>query len=167
VSVNVGSKGNTKVFQVKRDGDKLLDEYPIYMRGELYLGHSPIVGKKCLVHLEPERITSDAEMWKKLGKVSRLAFYVGGKSIRAYTGQDLEKMGLKRKVATLFSRRSGTFMVLGICQIPRTNHYVLKIDKIAQAGNDLETLLLDITTGKIFSPEPEKNAEQSSRPVPK
>jgi hypothetical protein len=52
-------------------------------------------------------------------------------------------------------------MVLGICQIPKANSYVLKIEKISEKANETETLLLDVTTGKIFSPEPEKNAEQS------
>jgi hypothetical protein len=155
-----GTEGTTKVFQVKRDGDELLDEYPVYMRGELYLGWSPIVGKWCLVHLEPERITSNND-FRKLGKVSRLAFYMGGKSIKAYTGPDLEKMGLKRKVATLVSREPGTFMVLGICQIPRTNSYVLKIEKISKEGGGTETILLDVTTGKCFAPDSEERAEQS------
>ncbi len=155
-----GTEGYTKVFQVTRDGDKLLDEYPVYMRGELYLGWSPTAGKWCLVHLEPERITSNND-FEKLGKASRLAFYMGGKSIVAYTGQDLEKMGLKHKVQTLVHKQPGQFMVLGICQIPKANSYVLKIEKISEKANETETLLLDVTTGKIFSPEPEKNAEQS------
>jgi hypothetical protein len=155
---DVGTEGNTKVFQVKRDGDKLLDEYPVYMRGELYLGWSPIAGKWCLVHIEPERITSNDD-FRKIGQVSRLAFYMGGKNIGAYTRQDLEKMGLKRRVQTLVHKQPGQFMVQGICQIPMTNSYVLKIEKISGKTNEIETLLLDVTTGKIFSPEPEKNAE--------
>jgi hypothetical protein len=156
-SGDTGTEGNTKVFQVKRDGDKLLDEYPIYMRGELYLGWSPTAGKWCLVHLEPERITSNND-FEKLGKASRLAFYMGGKSIVAYTGQDLEKMGLKRKVQTLVHKQPGQFMVHGICQIPRTNSYVLKIEKISEKRNETETILLDVTTGKQFS---EEKAEQA------
>ncbi len=161
-SGDVGTDGNTKVFQVKRDGDKLLDEYPVYMRGELYLGWSPIAGKWCLVHLEPERITSNDD-FRKIGQVSRLAFFMGGKNIGAYTSQDLEKMGLKRRVQTLIHKQPGQFIVQGICQIPMTNSYVLKIEKISEKPNEIETLLLDVTTGKIFSPEPEKNADQSPR----
>ena len=154
-----GTEGNTKVFQVKRDGDTLLDEYPVYMRGELHLGWSPTAGKWCLVHLEPERITSNDD-FRKLGKVSRLAFYMGGKSIRAYTGQDLKKMGLKRKVQTLVHKQPGQFMVHGICQIPRTNSYVLKIEKISKDRSGTETILLDVTTGRSFAPESEEKAEQ-------
>ena len=33
----IGNKGKTQVFKVKSSGDELLDEYPVYMRGELYL----------------------------------------------------------------------------------------------------------------------------------
>lgn len=150
-----GSEGSTKVFKVERGGDKLLDEYPVYMRGELYLRWSPNGGKWCLVHLEPERITNDDELRRKLGTVSRLVFYVGGKRVLADTGKDLEKMGLEKHVQTLVHKQPGQFLVHGICQIPRTSHYVLKIDKITQAGKAPETFLLDITTGKIFNPEPE------------
>jgi hypothetical protein len=89
-----GNEGKTQVFRVRKNGDELLDEYPAYMRGELYLGASPITGKCCLVHLEPERITSNND-FKKLGKISRLAFYMGGKELVAYSGEDLDKMGLK------------------------------------------------------------------------
>ena len=159
-----GAEGNTKVFQVKRDADELLDEYPVYMRGELYLGWSPIAGKWCLVHLEPERITSNND-FRKLGKVSRLVFYMDGKSVWAYTSQGLEKMGLKRRVQTLVHKQPGQFMIHGICQIPRTNSYVLKIEKISEKGTDTETILLDITTGKSFADEFEKKAEQADAEV--
>jgi hypothetical protein len=158
-SEDYGEKGTTKVFKVKRDGDELLDEYPVYMRGELLLGRSPIIGKWCLVHLEPERITNNDEVWTKSGKTSRLVFYMGGKELCTYTRKDLEKMGLKARMQTLMYKRPGQFLVHGICQIPRTNHYVLKIDRIVKAGGDPETLLLDITTGKIFKPEPKKKAK--------
>jgi len=154
---DTGTEGNTKVFQVKRDGDKLLDEYPIYMRGMLFLGWSPIAGKWCLVHLEPERVTSNDDL-RKIGKVSRLTFYMGGELIRTYTNQDLENMGLTNCVQTLVHKQPGQFMVHGICQIPRTNSYVLKIEKISEKGNETETILLDVTTGKQFS---EERAEQA------
>src|SRR4029453_82393 len=95
------------VFKVRSNGDELVDEYPVYMRGELYLGWD--AGKWCLVHLEPERITSNNDV-KKLGKVSRLAFYMGGKEIMAYTGKELEEMGLNHKVPTLVYRHRGQFM---------------------------------------------------------
>jgi hypothetical protein len=163
-SGDYGTEGTTKVFQVKRDGDELLDEYPVYMRGELYLGWSPTAGKWCLVHLEPERITSNND-FRKLGKVSRLAFYMGGKSTASYTSQDLEKMGLRRKVQTLVHKQGGQYMVHGICQVPRTNHYVLKIEKISPQGGDTETLLLDVTTGKSFAHESEKKAKQPDAEV--
>ena len=130
------------------------------MRGELYLGPNPITGKWCLVHLEPERITSNND-FKKIGKVSRLAFYMGGKEIMAYTGKDLEKMGLKQKVQTLVYRQPGQFMVHGIQQVPSTNHYVFVIEKTAEKGNGTETISLDFATGKTFSDDLGKRQHQS------
>ena len=157
-SSDYGTEGKTQVFRVRSDGDELVDEYPVYMRGELYLGWSPIAGKWCLVHLEPERITSNND-FAKLGKVSRLAFYMGGKEIIAYAGKDLEKMGLKEKVQTLVYRQPGQFMVNGIQQVSGTNHYVFVIEKTAEQGKGTQTISLDITTGKIFSHDSEKSAE--------
>ena len=66
------------------------------MRGELYLGWSPLAGKWYVVHVEPQRITSNDD-YRKLGRVSRLAFYMGGKKIHSYSQEDLDKMGLQRK----------------------------------------------------------------------
>ena len=157
-SSDYGSDGKTQVFSVRSNGDELVDEYPVYMRGELYLGWSPIAGKWCLVHLEPERITSNND-FEKLGKVSRLAFYIGGKEIMAYTGKDLAKMGLKKRVQTLVYRQPGQFMVYGIQQVLGTNHYVFVIEKTAEQGNGTETISLDITTGKTFSDDSKKGAE--------
>lgn len=157
-SSDYGTEGKTQVFRVKSNGDELVDEYPLYMRGELYLGWSPITGKWCLVHLEPERITSNND-FEKVGKLSRLAFYMGGKDIIAYAGKDLEKMGLKKKVQTLVYRRPGQFMVHGIQQVPGTNHYVFVIERTAEKGNGTETISLDITTGKVFSEDEGKRAE--------
>ena len=143
-----GTEGKTQVFRVRKDEDELLDEYPVFMRGELFLGWSPLAGKWCLVHLEPERIRSNDD-YTKLGKVSRLTFYMGGKKLHAYSGEELEKMGLKRKVQTLVYRQPGQFLVHGIRQVPRTNHYVFVIEKNGAPGNNPEEILLDITTGKI------------------
>jgi hypothetical protein len=157
-SSDYGTDGKTQVFSVRSNGDELVDEYPVYMRGELYLGWTPIAGKWCLVHLEPERITSNSD-FEKLGKVSRLAFYMGGKEIMAYTGKDLEEMGLKQKVQTLVYRQRGQFVVDGIQQVPGTNHYVFVIEKSTEKGNGTETISLDITTGKTFSDDSGKKAE--------
>jgi hypothetical protein len=156
-SSDYGTEGKTQVFKVRTNGDELVDEYPVYMRGELYLGWDPIAGKWCLVHLEPERITSNND-FEKLGKVSRLAFYMGGKEIMAYTGKELAEMGLKQKVQTLVYRQRGQFMVHGIQQVPGTNHYVFVIEKTTEKGNGIDTISLDITTGKTFSDDSGKKA---------
>lgn len=142
-----GEKGTTKIFKVKSDADEILDEYPLFMRGELLLGWSPSKGKWCLVHIEPERITSKND-FRKLGKRSRMNFYMGGKKLRSYTGEELEKMGLKRHVV-MSHGNSGDFIVKGIEQIPRTNDYVLSIEKVI-TKNKTEKILLDITTGEPF-----------------
>jgi len=123
-NADFGNEGITQVFRVKSDGDELLDEYPIYMRGTLYLGWSPIAGKYCLVHVESERVTSNDD-YSKLGKVSQLAFYMGGKKLLAYSGKDLAKMGLNQKVQTLVNRQRGQFMIHGIRQIPLTRSHLI------------------------------------------
>ncbi len=160
-SNDYGNEGKTQVFEVRKNGDELLEEYPLYMRGELYLGGSPITGKWCLVHLEPERITSNND-FKKLGKISRLAFYMGGKELVAYSGEDLEKMGLKDRVQTLVYRHAGQFMVLGIQQVPLTNHYVFVIEKIGDREKGTETTRFDITTGKPFGNDSQRTPEPQS-----
>jgi len=50
-------------------------------------------------------------------------------------------------------------MANGIQQVPGTNHYVFVIEKTAEQGKGIETISLDITTGKIFSHDSEKSAE--------
>lgn len=149
-SEDFGSKGKTQVFKVNRDADQVLDEYPVYMRGELFLGWSPIAGKWCLVHLEPARVSSDID-YGNMSKVSRLAFYMGGKEVFSYTSEDLQKLGLKKKVSHLQNHHTGDFIVHGIEQVPLTNHYVFSIEKIGVSLNDTEKLLLDITTGKTLT----------------
>ena len=156
-SSDYGTEGKTQVFKVRSNGDELVDEYPVYMRGELYLGWDPIAGKWCLIHLEPERITSNND-FAKVGKVSRLAFYIGRKEIMAYTGKELEEMGLKQKVQTLVYRQRGQFMVHGIQQVPGTNYYVFVIEKSTEKGNGTETISLDVNTGKKFSDDSWKKA---------
>jgi hypothetical protein len=156
-----GDEGKTQLFRVRKNGDELLDEYALYMRGELYIGWSPITGKYCLVHLEPTRITSNNDL-AKLGKISRLAFYVGGKELVVYTGEDLERMGVKTKVQTLVYRQPGQFMIHGIQQLPLTNHYVFVIEKTADKVSGNETIRFDITSGKPFTNDSEKEAESKS-----
>jgi hypothetical protein len=143
-----GNEGKTEVFGVRASGDELLDQYPFYMRGQLYLGWSPLAGKWCVVQVEPERITSENDMMK-LGKVSRLVFYMGGKQIAGYSGEDLSQMGLREKVSTLVHRVPGQFLVRGIQQIPLTNQYVFVMERTKETGTEI--ISLDITTGKILS----------------
>lgn len=142
-------KGKTQVFKVKNEGDELIDEYPMYMSGELYLGWSPIIGKWCLVQLAEATVTSDIDH-KNMGKVERLAFYAGGKEIFSYKYNDLLKLGLKRRVAHLQNHLGGDFMIKGIKQMPNTNNYVFSIEKNAENPAQTAELLLDIVTGKIF-----------------
>lgn len=148
-SGDYGDAGKTQVFRVKGNQDELLDEYPVFMRGELYLGWSPLAGEWCLVHVEPERIASNDD-YRKLGKVSRLAFYMGGVKLHSYSGEDLGKMGLNRKVQTLVHRQPGQFLVRGIRQVPRTNEYVFVIETTGKPGSDSQKIQLDITTGQAL-----------------
>lgn len=141
-----GNSGKTEVFRVTKDGDELIDEYPIYMRGELFLGWSPIVGGWAVVHLEPLRITSNND-YHKIGKVSRLAFYIKGKELKIYTQEDLTNLGLNKHTGRLSASRN--FTVQGIKQIPRTNHYVFQVTKM-NAERKEEILSFDITTGERY-----------------
>jgi len=148
-SNDYGDEGRTRVFRVKKDKDELLEEFPVYMRGDVFLGWSPLAGKWVVVHVEPTRITGNDD-WLKLGAVSRLAFYMGGMKTQSYSDADLEQMGLKQKVQTLAQKRADNFVVRGIRQIPRTNHYVFVIERTAVNGGDSEEIRFDITTGKKF-----------------
>lgn len=147
-SEDFGTKGKTQVYRVKSSGDELLDEYPVYMRGELYLGWSPILGKWSLVHLEPARVSSDID-FQNMGKVTRLAFYLGGKEIFSYSSEDLRKLGLERRVAHLKNNLNGSFIVHGIEQIPSTNKYDFVMEKTVNNSSKTEKIFLDITTGKV------------------
>lgn len=143
-----GTQGKTRVYKVKSDNDQLLDEYSLYMRGSLYLGWTPLAGKWCLVHVEPARVTSDTD-YRNMGKITRLAFYMGGKELYSYTSEDLQKIGLERKVAHLQNRIPGSFIVHGIEQIPCTNYYVFSVEVTNKSGNP-EKVTFDITTGKLY-----------------
>jgi hypothetical protein len=142
----MGSAGKTQVFRVRSEGDELLDEYPVYMRGELHLGWSPSAGKYAIVHVEPERITSSDD-YAKLGKVTSLTFYLGGRQVATLGAKQLEQLGLRHKVTSLVHRQPGQFVVHGIRQVPQTNDYVLDIEKAVGPGAT-ETLSFDITTGR-------------------
>jgi hypothetical protein len=142
-----GTKGATQVFRVRSPGDELLDEYPVYMRGELYLGWSPIVGKYGLVHVQPAIMTSDMDR-ANAGRITRLAFYIGGKELFSYSTEDLQKLGLERRVVHLRNNQNGSFMVHGIVQVPNTNNYVSVFERTVNNSSTTERILLDITTGK-------------------
>jgi hypothetical protein len=145
---DAGATGKTQVFKVKKERDELLDEYPLYMRGTLYLGWSPLKAKWCLIHVEPAQILND--IYGNSGKVTHLVFYMGGKEIVSYSDADLQQYGLMKNVATLQDGAPGQFIIQGVEQIPLTNNYVFTIEKLAQNKKGTEKLLFDITTGKLF-----------------
>ncbi|MEM7601690.1 MAG: hypothetical protein AAF357_09770 [Verrucomicrobiota bacterium] len=133
---NYGEEGFTQVFKVGKVKDELIDEYPVFMRGELFLEWSPIRGKWCLVHVEPVRITDESE-FSKIGLISRLRFFMGGKELRTYSSDDLEELGL---------RRMPSFE--GISQIPSTNRYVFKMWKFKGVPERAGFVAFDVTTGQ-------------------
>jgi hypothetical protein len=141
-----GTSGKTQVFRVRSSGDELLDEYPVYMLGELHLGWSPIVGKWSVVHLEPARVSSDIDA--NIGRVTRLAFHSGGKEILSYSAEQLRALGLERRVTHLRNNLNGSFTVHGIEQIAGTNTYVFVIEKTVDNSSSTERISLDITTGR-------------------
>jgi hypothetical protein len=154
-SDDFGNIGKTQVVKVKNDSDEILDEYPVYMRGQLYLGWSPIQGKWCLIHLEPIRITNDKDYYN-MGRISRMVFYMGGKAIHSYSGEDLIKIGLERSVTSLEHGIHGQFKIHGIKQVELTNRYALSIEKSTLQSKVPEELLFDITTGKLLGNGAEK-----------
>ena len=140
-----GTAGKTEVFRVKKDDDELIGEYGVYMRGELFLGWLPTAGKWAIVQLEPERIVSPDER-HKIGDVSRLVFYVGGKKIREYTKDDLANLGLVKRYARLV--QPGSFTVQGVAQVPRTNRYVFTVTRQNEKSKP-EVSTFDVATGEI------------------
>ena len=54
----------TQVFKVARLSDRLLDEYPVFMRGELLLGWSPSMGQWCLERLGLKRRVSQLQNYR-------------------------------------------------------------------------------------------------------
>lgn len=145
-SSEFGEDGETTVNRVHAGGDEVLDTYPIYMRGRLILGWSPIVGKWSLVHLEPVRITSNDDR-DKVGKLESLRFNIGGTHLKTYTGAGLQSLGLESEVSTLEHGRPGDFLVRGIAQVSGTNAYHLVVAFNDAAGKRGE-VRFDITSGE-------------------
>ena len=133
-----GNEGFTRIFKVG-ERDELVDEYPWYTRGELFMGWSPIVGKVALIKLENEHLDMEA---RPSDMVAKLIFYLGGKEIRSYDKEQLQAMGLGYSVNAFYGR-NGDFKVLGVQQIPGTNEYVFSVKK-----ENGEVLSFDIITGE-------------------
>ncbi len=73
-----------------------------------------------------------------------MSFYLGGKYLKSYTNNDMEKMGAKVAFTSV-----GTWMhieYLGMEQIPWTNQYIFKIS-IPKVG----IKMFDILTGEEFT----------------
>ena len=140
-----GTAGKTVLYEVGKEEDKAIDQYDVYMRGELFLGWLPLEGKFAVVQLEPVRITS-ADDFEKLGKVSRLLFYKGGKLIREYSQEDLAGLDLVSRTWRLTGE--GDFTVEGVQQVPRTNHYRFQVTRRDEKLKP-EILKFDISTGEL------------------
>jgi len=148
-SENYGSAGTTTVYKVQNDNDVTLNGYPFYMRGQLFLGWSPLKGQWCVIHLEPMRIENNKEVLTKIGRSSKLAFYMGGQKLISYSNSDIESFGLNRRVNEITNKRHGDYTVNGIKQIPGTNNYVFEVEGYDASGSYF-VLKFDITTGKVI-----------------
>ena len=116
---NKGTKGTTKIFRVRQDGDELLDSYGWYAPRGVVLGWSPVSGQVAVMSMTGEEETTRID-------AIQFSFHMGGKLLRAYTTEDLRKLQFhipeNRRIG------SSAFRVIGCEQVPRTNRYVFSID---------------------------------------
>ncbi len=144
------AEGTTKLYRVKKQQDELIQEFQVYMRGELFLAWLPLLGEWTIIQLEPERIRN-ANDFDKEGKISRLIFYRGGKQIREYSHQELSAMGLRKHLHSDAPRHLGDFTVQGVMHRPE-NVREFWIKK-KTADHAVELVRFDVSTGKLAKPQ--------------
>ena len=158
-----GTAGKTELYRVTKDGDELVDRYDVYMRGQLFLGWLPDLGKWAIVQLEPRRIVSNDER-QKIGDVARLVFYLAGAKVREYPQEDLADMGLVKQSGRLME--VGSFTVQGIEQVPRTNRYLFAVKKKSEIPEPV-VMAFDIATGERLTEEQGDAAQPATAVKPK
>jgi hypothetical protein len=124
-----GSAGSTRVYNVGREKDDLIETYDWYAEGGVSLGWSPIAGKV-------------AVMARRNG--AELSFYLGDKLLASYTLGDLGKLGVEvgKRRTTAGPEVQSEFRVVGCEQVPGTNDYDFVIESKGKR------LAFDILTGK-------------------
>ncbi len=143
-----GTAGKTELYAVKKGGDELQETFPVYMRGELFLGWISMGGKWAVVQVEPVRITSNDD-FKKLGKVSRVVFYLAGKKIKEYPAAELAELGMKR--ISQSPRQVGDFSALGN-DYTQSGRFPFKFTFINEKY-EKDWITFDLETGELLKPE--------------
>lgn len=141
-----GTSGKTRLYQVKPEGDQLIDEYPYYMPGELHVGRCA-ANKWCIVQLEPYEARSDID--PNMFKVARLVFYMGGRQIVSYTFRDLESMGLDKRWA-VENGIAGSFEVVGIRDIRGDSGAQVFMIRRVDRGGQVVDVPFELATGKVI-----------------
>ena len=148
-SDDYGTTGTTRLYRVTRSGDELIEEFPVYMRGQLYFAWLPLQGEWAVVQVEPVRIR-DANDFDKDGKVARLVFHRGGAQIREYQGKALETLGLLKNYDRVPAHVGG-FTVQGIHHLPG-NIREFRITKRNDVFQE-ELVRFDVATGELLDLE--------------
>jgi len=143
-----GTAGKTELYSVKKGGDELQETFPVYMRGELFLGWISMGGKWALVQVVPERIRSNDD-YRKLGKVSRLVFYLGGEKIKEYPAAELAKLGMVR--VSRNPRQPGDFSAVGN-DYTQPGRFPFKFTIINEKTKK-DWITFDLETGKLLQAE--------------
>jgi hypothetical protein len=156
-----GSTGKTEMYRVTNDGDDLVEDYAVYMYGDLFFSWCRDQLGWGIVQLEPVRV-SDPNDANKLGDISRLAFYLGGKKTREYSQDDLAEMGLRKRTGTLSTR--GDFIVLGITEDYESGRAFFSLKTRNEDLTSEVALDFDACTGELIAPEPGAAGQPAKRP---
>jgi len=120
-----GSAGRTRVYNVGRDTDDLIETYDWYAQGGVRLGWSPAAGKV-------------AVMARRNG--AELSFYLGGKPLASYSADDLGRLGVQ--VAKRQDPGGPVFRMVWCEHVPGTNEYDFVIESKGKR------LASDVVTGR-------------------
>lgn len=145
------SSGKTEIYRVTSDGDELIEEYAVYMYGDLFFSWCPDQLTWGIVQLEPVRVIdpNDAD---KLGDISRLAFYLGGKKTREYSHEELAEMRLRKSTGHLKGGR-GDFVVQGITKYYQSPNGYFSVKTRSEDANSEVVVAFDACTGELLDAE--------------
>ncbi len=144
------SSGKTEMYRVTSDGDELIEEYDVYMYGDLFFSWCPDQRTWGIVQLEPVRVIdpNDAD---KLGDISRLAFYLAGKKTKEYSQENLAEMGLRKSTGTLVGE--GDFIVQGITKYHQSPNGFFSVKTQSEDATSEVVVAFDACSGELLDAE--------------